>query len=823
MIMKKRLTRIIAFIISCVLVGICVFQCVFIINENMNQIEDRSNRADVMESYEYTRDMNELFDKLWAISSIYLRNTDRNDRYTCSEQYEKSVKQAMKELGLMDEKGKLTISNPRDFEYYVSCGDRSLSNKHESKEALSGDYSIEYENGGISSIPKGVNWHYNPEKSWYTTNYGLTYYRMYGALPKQAVALYDFDTTGLDSYTDELGATIYYKTDGTTPVPDNVDSIRDSAETANREAFDQFEHDSDTEYYLPGEEYPYDNYGEDNSTYVGDMSEVTDTDVYMFYDNEFGKWFKVRKDKFQKYAENNNDITIYIKPSDQLIAEYESYHSQRETAEQDSVHRAMPFLPVGIAGIIIGLVLLFVCGYDAEKKKFVLSMPDHIFAELPVVFIAASVAGVITLAYGIDDIRRSLAEYYTNVDMGGIITGSAVTACYAIGLASLITLSTRIKCKSLFKTSLICKILAFIWKYLKKSASFIRRTLNHRSMKHIDKNSLKKDIFMRRFLIRTAIAAAVELLIFIIAIPEREIEFFLAGSVFLLVVYIYFSLRDHAEIAGVAKQIADMNGGDYSPRTVPEKSPAYGMTNNLNNISDGIKTAVDKQVQSERMKVELVTNVSHDLKTPLTSIISYIDLLSAEEMSPAARDYVTIISQKSDRLKSMVSDLFDLAKATSHTDVSNEEIDAVILTQQVIGDMADKIAQSGMEVRTDIKVQAAPITAEGRKLYRVLQNLIDNALKYSMAGTRIYVILDNDDTSTHISVKNISAEEMNFTPEEITERFTRGDRSRTTEGNGLGLSIAKSFTEACGGQFEVVIDGDMFTANVILPLDTKQN
>ena len=221
------------------------------------------------------------------------------------------------------------------------------------------------------------------------------------------------------------------------------------------------------------------------------------------------------------------------------------------------------------------------------------------------------------------------------------------------------------------------------------------------------------------------------------------------------------------------------------------------------------------------MKIELVTNVSHDLKTPLTSIISYIDLLSAEEMSPAARDYVTIISQKSDRLKAMVSDLFDLAKATSHTDVSNEEIDAVILTQQVIGDMADKIAQSGMEVRTDIKEQTAPIMAEGRKLYRVLQNLIDNALKYSLAGTRIYVNLDNDEKFTRISVKNISAEEMDFTPEEITERFTRGDKSRTTEGNGLGLSIAKSFTEACGGKFEVVIDGDMFTANVILPLIEK--
>jgi len=794
----------------------------------MNQIEDRNNRADVMESYEYTRDMNELFDKLWAISSIYLRNVDEKSKYTCSKEYEKSIKQAMQELGLMDRNGHLVIDNPRGFKYYASCGESICMNSV--PEALKSEYSIEYENGGVSKIPKGVNWHYNPNMHWYTTNYGLTYYIMYGSLPKQAVALYDFDTTGLDSYIDENGAKIYYRTDGSTPLPEKTNIDNFSYESANREALEQFDYDRENVHYvLPDERNGFEPNERDiwsegkNVESVGDMSEVTDTDVYMFFDEQSREWLKVRKDKFQKYKENNNDVTIYIKPSDQLIAEYESYHSQRETAEQDSVHRAMPFLPVGIAGIIIGLVLLFVCGYDAEKKKFVLSMPDRIFAELPVIFIGGTVAGVITLAYGIDDIRRSLAEYYTNVDMGGIITGSAVTACYAIGLGSLITLSTRIKCKSLFKTSLICKILAFIWKYLKKSASFIRRTLKRRSMKHIEKTSLKKDIFMRRFLIRTTIAAAVELLIFIIAIPEREIEFFLVGSVFLLVVYVYFSFRDHVEIAGVAKQIADMNGGDYSPRTVPEKSPAYGMTNNLNNISDGIKTAVDKQVQSERMKVELVTNVSHDLKTPLTSIISYIDLLSAEEMSPAARDYVTIISQKSDRLKAMVSDLFDLAKATSHTDVSNEKIDAVILTQQVIGDMADKIAQSGMEVRTDIKVQAAPIMAEGRKLYRVLQNLIDNALKYSMAGTRIYVTLDNDDTSTHISVKNISAEEMDFTPEEITERFTRGDRSRTTEGNGLGLSIAKSFTEACGGQFEVVIDGDMFTANVILPLDTKQN
>ncbi|WP_024859378.1 sensor histidine kinase [Ruminococcus flavefaciens] len=825
MILKKRLTRIIAFIISCVLVGICVFQCVFIINDNMRQIEERQGRSDVMESYDYTHDMNELFDRLWAISSIYLRNTDKNGRYTCSEQYKSSVKQALTELGLMDSKGRITINNPRGFEYMASCGESVLTYGSETKEALSSDYSLEYSNGGIARIPLGVNWYFNTDKRWYTTNYGLTYYKMCGSLPKNAVALYDFDTTGLDSYTDELGATIYYKTDGTTPVPDNVDSIRDSAETANREAFDQFEHDSDTEYYLPGEEYPYDNYGADNSTYVGDMSEITDTDAYMFFDENRRSWYKVSKSTFKKYDQSSSDITIYIKPTDNMIAEYKQYHAQRETMEQDSVHKAMPLLPVGIAGLIIGLLLLFCCGYNAEKKKFVLSMPDHIFAELPVCFIGGAIGGVAAMTYGMDEIRSVLAEYYTNVDMGGIITGSAIVACYAIGLGSLITLSTRIKCGSLFKTSLICKIIAFIWKKLKKLckliSSYTSRKCGRLRSRHIERNALKKDLFLRRFLIRTAIAVAAEFVLFIATIPVREIEAFFVGSIFVIVLYIIFSFRDHAEIAGVAKQIADMNGGDYSPRLVPEKSPAYGMTQNLNNISDGIRSAVDKQVQSERMKIELVTNVSHDLKTPLTSIISYIDLLSAEEMSPAARDYVTIISQKSDRLKAMVADLFDLAKATSRSDMNSEQIDAVILTQQVLGDMADRIAQSGMEVRTDIKAESAPIMADGKKLYRVMQNLIDNALKYSMAGTRVYVYLENDGKNTHISVKNISAEEMDFTPEEITERFTRGDKSRTTEGNGLGLSIAKSFTEACGGSFEIVIDGDMFTANVTLPLIEK--
>jgi signal transduction histidine kinase len=213
-----------------------------------------------------------------------------------------------------------------------------------------------------------------------------------------------------------------------------------------------------------------------------------------------------------------------------------------------------------------------------------------------------------------------------------------------------------------------------------------------------------------------------------------------------------------------------------------------------------------------------VTNVSHDLKTPLTSIISYIDLLSAEELSPTARDYVTIIEDKSQRLKTMVADLFDLAKATSRTDVQSEEIDAVVLTRQVLGDMADKIEASGRALKCDIQAETAPINADGKKMYRVLQNIIDNALKYSMEGTRIYLTLKNENGACDIIIKNIASYEMTFNPDEITERFTRGDEARSTEGNGLGLSIAKSFTEACGGQFRVDIDGDMFIAVVTIPV-----
>ncbi|MDR7857914.1 MAG: HAMP domain-containing sensor histidine kinase [Tissierella sp.] len=238
-------------------------------------------------------------------------------------------------------------------------------------------------------------------------------------------------------------------------------------------------------------------------------------------------------------------------------------------------------------------------------------------------------------------------------------------------------------------------------------------------------------------------------------------------------------------------------------------------------INKGFNESLEEQMKSERMKINLITNVSHDLKTPLTSIISYIDLLSKEELSESAKDYVNILIDKSDRLKNIVLDLFDLAKSTSG-DISLElqTIDLKKLIEQTLGDMEDDIKKTGLQIKTIYPEEPMNITSDGKRLYRVFQNVIDNALKYSLQGSRIFIELEGNGGNAIVYIKNIAGYEMNFTANEILQRFNRGDKSRTAEGSGLGLSIAESFTKVSGGDFKIEIDGDMF--KVIIGFKTVQ-
>lgn len=259
-------------------------------------------------------------------------------------------------------------------------------------------------------------------------------------------------------------------------------------------------------------------------------------------------------------------------------------------------------------------------------------------------------------------------------------------------------------------------------------------------------------------------------------------------------------------------------GNTLKISAIPEDSMIYDAGEDLTHVFENLSNSVERQVKSEKMKIDLITNVSHDLKTPLTSIIGYIDLLKKTELSDEARDYVDVLSRKSEHLKHMIQEVFEISKATSgNMELHIETVDICTLILQTMGDMEERIEDSHRIIRKTLAAEPLYVLSDGQRLYRIYQNLIENALKYSLEGSRIFIDAFGDEKTVTTIIKNTSSYEMNFTEETITERFTRGDISRTTEGHGLGLAIVKSFAEACGGRFHIDIDGDLFKATVKFP------
>lgn len=279
----------------------------------------------------------------------------------------------------------------------------------------------------------------------------------------------------------------------------------------------------------------------------------------------------------------------------------------------------------------------------------------------------------------------------------------------------------------------------------------------------------------------------------------------------LFTVVIFKLMAAYARIKNTAMLLAE---GDTSAKVELKGLPPFLKEHAIamNQIGEGVNVALEERTKSERMKTELITNVSHDIKTPLTSIINYVDLLKKEKIdNDKAKEYLSVLSRQSNRLKKLIEDLIEASKAsTGNIKFTMEDVNAGVLLNQSIGEFTDRLEANNISLVTNIPNDSVYLKADNRYLWRVFDNLMSNIVKYAQPNTRAYIDLEATNDRVIFTFRNTSKNELNISADELMERFVRGDKSRFTDGNGLGLSIAKSLTESMGGQLNLAIDGDLF-------------
>ncbi len=454
--------------------------------------------------------------------------------------------------------------------------------------------------------------------------------------------------------------------------------------------------------------------------------------------------------------------------------------------------------------------ILWTAGHKKGEEGVVLSWQDRIFFDL---YAAAAIAAVVMLAcctiwagdqlyWGtVNSYAIQNEDFETFFNLGVMGTGALFAAGVGCSALLLRTLAVRLKARCLANTTLLCRVVSWTLRSVHEFVQCLPFTW---------KMVLGFGIYVlfTFWLIARGVYDGFFLLIYWVI--QLAVVCFIAWWT-----YGYYRLRQGT------KTIA---GGDLEYQIDTRRMP-YDLrlqAEDLNNISVGLAGAVDEKMKSERFKAELITNVSHDLKTPLTSIINYVNLLkSTEQTDPKARDYIEVLDRKSQRLKKLTEDLVEASKAsTGVLSVTREKIGMSQLIDQALGEWEEKLVGRKLTLVTTLPEGETWVYADGRHLWRVLDNLLSNCAKYAMEGTRIYLDLERGKGQVALQVKNISREPLNVPAERLMERFVRGEESRSTEGSGLGLSIARSLTELQGGSFELAVDGDLFKAIVTLPQAT---
>ena len=349
-----------------------------------------------------------------------------------------------------------------------------------------------------------------------------------------------------------------------------------------------------------------------------------------------------------------------------------------------------------------------------------------------------------------------------------------------------------------FKTrSIIGRIIVWLYKYIKKTVHYVTKiNLNEDNNKYI----------LKLVLINAGILLVLSFIWFF------GIPFIIIYSVILFILirkYVNDISGKYKILTEATNEIAE---GNLDVKIEEDLGVFNPFKDNLEKIQCGFKKAVQEEVKSQRMKTDLISNVSHDLKTPLTAIITYIDLLKDKNLSEEKRiEYLDVVDRKSQRLQELIEDLFEMSKASSGNITLNyEQVDIVSLMKQTLFELDDKVKESSLIMKNNFPEEKIVLQLDSQRTFRAFENIIINATKYAMPNSRVYLDIIEHEDSVEVIMKNMAAEEIKFDPNEIVERFVRGDESRNTEGSGLGLAIAKSFVELQGGTFRIEIDGDLF-------------
>ena len=482
----------------------------------------------------------------------------------------------------------------------------------------------------------------------------------------------------------------------------------------------------------------------------------------------------------------------------QFISQYEIINSSGTMSMVNFIiNLRFAVVPIGVVlGILYLIDMVFIFAFTGHKRgsSEITKFPT---ADWPFDVVCILYLLIFTISFNISDAGRDDRWF---VSLGMVMFVIFLVILYFAMLSFLMNFIVNIKAKTLFKNMLIVRFFRYIFRSIGKA------------LRNADVT--KKAVLY--FGIFAGSEFAILLMFSIIGTEGTSALLFLLFLVNIFIFIVIYKVMTGVKEIETAEQNIIAGNLDYKLNTAKYKGDLKIIAEGLNEIGTGLENAVNGRMKSERFKTELITNVSHDIKTPLTSIINYTDLLKKENIeTEPVKGYIEVLDRQSERLKKLINDLLEASKASSgNIKMDIAEVDAGLMLEQVYGEYQDKFEKARLTGIVTKPSETVHIKADVNHLFRVFDNILGNVVKYAQPDTRVYIDLIKNAGKVTIAFKNISKEKLNITGEELMERFVRGDRARNTEGSGLGLSIAKSLTSLMGGELEIMVDGDLFKVEV---------